>query len=335
MLTATEPVPFYFPLLSGRYEIKPGFHRLGHDLGNGRTDDNLFQVDRQFSEYRNAKQNARDENPAKYICYADYTDEHDRITNQFIIQRLCREHPDFFGLHPDANGQRLECRLTGDRLLFTTTGDFLECSSSFATGIHSCSNGFDALAMQVQEDLALVTINATENRLVAVHLSLPNHWDPRDKIGQDFIGVHGPVPGMARINARANQLLRACLDQGPFVRFAWGIATDTLLNHHPHPPPDMDSQQWQGRRFDRGNPQAWLRVERQCLWGLPSISAVLFTIRTYHYAIEELSVEQQCLLYQAVAGMEDEILAYKGLADSRPELLDWLRTLLKGHAVVD
>lgn len=332
MLSATYPVPFYFPLLSGRYEVKPGFYKLGYDFGNGRADENLFQVDRQFAEYRSAKQHARDENPAKYICYADYTSEHDRIINQFIIQRLCHDHPDYFRLQPDSNGQRLECRLTGESLLFTTDGDFLDRNSSTATGSHSYSNGFDALAMQVQEDLALVTINATENSLAAVHLCLPNHWDPREKVGTDFIQVHQPVPGMEKINQSSAKLLNSCLHQGPFVRFAWGLSSDTRLNHHPEPPPDTDPVEWQGRRFDRNHPAAWLRVERQTLTGLPDINGILFTIHTYHYALSELTQEHRNAIARAIRSMSTPSLAYKGLNEDFAELIDWLESAAGQHS---
>jgi len=326
MLSATYPVPFYFPLLSGRYEVKPGFYKLGYDFGNGRADENLFQVDRQFAEYRSAKQHARDENAAKYICYADYTSEHDRIINQFIIQRLRQDHPDYFRLQSDSNGQRLECRLTGESLLFTTDGDFLDCYSSTAAGSHPYSNGFDALAMQVQEDLALVTINATENSLAAVHLCLPNHWDPREKVGTDFIQVHQPVPGMEKINQSSGKLLNSCLHQGPFVRFAWGLSSDTRLNHHPEPPPNTDPVEWQGRRFDRNHPSAWLRVERQTLTGLPEINGILFTIHTYHYALSELTQEHRNAIARAIRSMSTPSLAYKGLNEDVAELIDWLES---------
>jgi len=326
MLIATYPVPFYFPPLSGRYEVKPGFYKLGYDFGNGRADANLFQVDRQFAEYHDAKQNARNENPDKYICYADYTSEHDRIINQFIIQRLCREHSDSFRLQTNTNGQRLECRLTGESLLFTADGDFLECSSSAVTGSHPYFNGFDALAMQVQEDLALVTINATENSLAAVHLCLPNHWDPREKVGTDFIQVHQPVPGMEKINQSSAKLLNSCLHQGPFVRFAWGLSTDERLNHHPEPPPGTDPLEWQGRRFDRKHPAVWLRVERQTLTGLPDINSILFTIHTYHYALSEMTQDHRNAIARAIRSMSIPSLAYKGLNEDCAELIDWLES---------
>ncbi|MGD8795862.1 MAG: DUF3445 domain-containing protein [Thiohalophilus sp.] len=329
MAIINGPVARYFPLDSGQYAIKPGFYRLGHDFGNGRVDNCLIQLDHQFNSYRQSKQSARGEDADKYICLTEEGEAMEPALNRFLLERLTVEYSNLFELQAEPSQHTLLCRATGEALIFDPGFKYLQTHNG--QGNTPYSSGLDALACQIQEDLALVQIEEDENRLCAIHLCQPNHWDPRDKIGRDFVGIHDPVPGMAKINARANQLLLACLDQGPYVRFAWGIATDTQLNHHPHPPTGVDSQLWRGRRFDRDKPQAWLRVERQCLWGLPSISAVVFTIRTYHYAIEQLSAKQQRLLYQAVAGMEEEVLAYKGLADSRPDLLEWLQSLYQDH----
>lgn len=325
MPIATEPVARYFPLSLGHYAITPGFYRLGHDFGNGHADACLFQIDREFAAYRQAKQTARHEDPGKYICLDDTGRALEPAVNRFMLTRLSQEHPHRFQLKQAAGQQGLTCKPNGERLTFDQDGRYLGCKNE--EGGAEYHGGLDALAMQVQEDLALIRIENGQNRLCAIHLCQPNHWDPREKIGVDFAGIHRPVPHMERINHRAAQLLQACLDQGPYVRFAWGIATDDRLNHHPVPPAGFKAVQWAGREFDPHNPAAWLRVERQVLYGLPAISAVLFTIRTYHYPLTELSRQQQALLQQAVAGMDQATLEYKGLAHIRQPLLDWLQAL--------
>ncbi|MDZ7661247.1 DUF3445 domain-containing protein [Thiohalophilus sp.] len=326
MSIVNEPVARYFPPSSGHYAIKPGFYRLGHDFGNGAADHRLFQLDRQFSHYRRAKQSARSEDLDKYLCFTDAGRTWEPMLNRFVIAQLCAEYPEQFHLQQTGDRQQLDCHLTGDSLVFAADGRYLDYRPGEQHTAPPYRSGLDALAMQIQEDLALVCLNGAENRLCAIHLCQPNHWDPREKIGGDFAGIHQPVPDMARINARAGQLLQTCLQQGPFVRFAWGIATDARLNHHPEPPPGIDHQQWQGRAFDPARPAAWLRVERQVLQALPQTPAVLFTIRTYHTPLTRLSVREQRLLYQAIAGMGPRHREYKGLADPAP-LLSWLHAL--------
>ncbi|TDY00445.1 heme-dependent oxidative N-demethylase family protein [Thiohalophilus thiocyanatoxydans] len=327
MSIVSEPVARYFPPSSGHYAIKPGFYRLGHDFGNGEADRRLFQLDRQFSHYRRAKQSARREDLDKYLCVTDAGRTLEPALNRFISARLCAEYPEHFRLQQTGERQRLECHLTGDALVFTADGRYLDCRPGERGTAPPYHSGLDALAMQVQEDLTLVCLNGTENRLCAIHLCQPNHWAPRDKIGRDFVGVHQPVPGMERINPKAAQLLQASLRQGPFVRFAWGITTDDRLNHHPEAPARWDREAWSGRAFDPASPAAWLRVERQTLYGLPQINAVLFGIRTYHYALTDLSPTQQRLLSQALASMSATSLRYKGLAGQYQDLQAWLRGL--------
>jgi len=328
MSIITEPVARYFPPSSGHYAIKPGFYRLGHDFGNGEADRRLFQLDRQFGHYRRAKQSARREDLDKYHCFTDAGRTLEPALNRFVIAQLCSEYPEHFHLQQTGNRQQLDCHLTGDSLAFAADGRYLDChhggEQHAALPYHS---GLDALAMQIQEDLALVCLNGTENRLCAIHLCQPNHWAPRDKIGRDFVGVHQPVPGMERINPKAAQLLQACLQQGPFMRFAWGIATDDRLNHHPDAPAHWAPEAWSGRDFDPADPAAWLRVERQTLYGLPQINSVLFGIRTYHYALTDLSRTQQRRLSQALATMPVTSLRYKGLARQYHALQDWLHKL--------
>ncbi len=85
---------------------------------------------------------------------------------------------------------------------------------------------------------------------------------------------------MEKITQRAVQLLNSLVNKGPFVRFAWGLATDRYLNHHPIAPEGKNTRFWEGRRFDPDNPELYLRVERQVTHGFPEIDAFMFTIRT-------------------------------------------------------
>jgi hypothetical protein len=99
---------------------------------------------------------------------------------------------------------------------------------------------FDALCCQVQEDIAVCQLNRNEDWLAAIHLCAPNHWAPQDKIGKPFNKVHAPVADMEKINASYRKMFDSLVHKGPFTRFAWGIATDTRLNHHPVAPPGAD-----------------------------------------------------------------------------------------------
>ena len=148
--------------------------------------------------------------------------------------------------------------------------------------------------------------------LAAIHLCAPNHWAAEDKVGKPFNVVHAPVPGMEKTMPHYFKMLQSVIQKGPFTRYAWGIATDNRLNHHPEAPPGINKQQWQGRAIDEHS-QLYIRTERQNLVGFPQVNAFMFTIRTYFYEVTQLNNNEKKALWSAVRGMSEEALAYKGL----------------------
>lgn len=322
------PLPArYFPLARGRYEVRPGLARLGTDFGNGSQDAQVFQLDRQFPEYRRQKLAARAEDLTKYHPPGtSLTSGSEAVVHEVIATRLAEEYPACFVLAPTPEGRVLCCRLTGERLRFGADWEWLGVEAA-RTPVPTYRSGLDALACQVQEDLALVEVDATgRDRLAAVHLCFPNHWAAQDKIGRDFVAVHAPVADIEPISRNAGKLIRALIEKGPFVRFAWGVASDTRLNHHPEAPPGEDPQRWRGRDFDPQDPRLYLRIERQTTLGLPGADGYLFTIRTYFLNGNEIGAHPQRnrALRDALASMSAASLAYKGLTTSRDAIVDWL-----------
>lgn len=326
MLTPLNQPAFYFPLQNGRYEIKPGLFPFATDLGNGACDSQLFQFDNTFSEYRNNKLVAANESRDKYICLPPPGISLFAI-NQFIVNSLCKQHPEYFVFDPRL--QQLDCKLTNEQLLFNP-GYKLNTEHSHLDSQATYLNSWDALAMQVQEDMAVMQIdNEGKTKLVALHLCAPNHWAAEDKINQDFLSIHENVPGMERINQRSREINLASLHKGPFVRFAWGLATDKRLNHHPLAPENIAREDWQGRSFTPSNPELYLRVERQTLTGFSADGLVLFTIRTYFYPVVQLSTQEKILLFNAIQTMTDEALLYKGLQQSKAAISTWLKKCIE------
>lgn len=315
---------FYFPLEKGQYQVTPGLHALGTDFSNNNADRLIFQLDDNFGHYRETKIAARTESLDKYYCSEQLDANKRSIINQFIFRQLCHENGDLFSSQHQDNQHCLSCRLTGETLVFDSHYE-LTATQPDTTGYE---DGLDALAMQVQEDLALVERTSDgQDRIVALHLCFPNHWAAQDKIGKSFLASHAPVPGMEKVNQRVEQLLNSLLNKGPYVRFAWGLATDTKLNHHPLAPEGIDTKLWRGRRFDPDKPELYLRVERQVIYGFPELDAFLFTIRTYFYDVAELkqSPEKRLALQSALQSMSDATLEYKGLTENKPLILDWLQ----------
>ena len=306
----TRPLPdppFYFPLRHGRYDIAPGLNRFGKNLaggGGGRDGDDadakVFQIDRTFHHFRAEKLASRAEQLDKYFCVADLSPATMMDVSVFIIERLLAEHP----------------------TLFRTTADGLYCALTNETlniGHGHVPRALDALACQIQEDLAIVSTSSQRGHwLTAAHVCFPNGWAPREKVGHSFAAVHEPVAGMADMNRRGEEFVNIMIGATDgLVRFAWGVTFDDRLNHHPDKPRTP---------FDPGNPRAFLRVERQTIWGFPTRGAALFTIRTYLYDVNDLRRDPATRdpLVAALLSMSAEARAYKGLAGSFDQLISWI-----------
>ena len=312
----------YFPFASGRYEVKAGFSPLHKDFGNGRVDALILQIDRGFHAYRDEKLAARAERLSKYYLTHELPDTHLHYVCDYLARLMAKEHAEHFSLTGEPQGQCLFCRLSGDRLWFDN--DFRLVRVDYGQPVDPpYIDGLDAIACQLQEDLALVNLQNETNCISALHLCFPNHWAAQDKIGKDFISAHAPVPGMAALNRSAQNLLQTMLAKGPFVRFAWGIGTDRRLNHHPEAPTGHDPESWRGRSLDDEKAAVFIRSERQTLTGLADINCCLFTIHTYFEDVRQLAGDTGLMsaLIAALQSMPRDSAHYKGLAPCYDGLL--------------
>lgn len=287
---------YYLPFLNGRYEVRAGLQPLDKQSDN-LQDNKIFQLDDNFSIYAKAKQQSC-LNLAEYYLW-EKTIPQDVIAcvNLRIAQQLCQEYPKKFQLQTDF---------------------FLGENTRIDLAAGEPSKVFHELAMLVQEDFTIMLKAEQGYRLVLVHVLLPNFWSPKEKFQSDFRQTHKPVPHMRQINQVSHNLLDHVLQQGPFVRFAWGLTADQQLNCHPQlaKPGNM-------RNIRLGSP-FYVRVERQVLWGIPEQNAVVFTIRTYHYDCLSLKNEHKKSLSSALLSMDKQVLEYKGLKFCLPLILEAL-----------
>jgi dimethylamine monooxygenase subunit A len=327
---ASENSTCYFPLENGRYEVKPGFIPLGKSLGDGEADKRVFQFDGNCPHYRHVKVLSRGERLSKYYQTYNYSDKVAGAIACLIINRLSQEYPQYFHCQPTDRGLSFHNQLTGETLYIDEDWRLQQVQNQGQPVAPPYTSTLDALATQVQEDITVMSYDPNgHNWLSAVHLCYPNYWSAEEKIGKDFITIHAPVAGIEKINRRASAIVNTMLLREPMVRFAWGLSTDTRLNHHPEPPPSVSAEDWNGRSFNPNNPKLFLRIERQVIWGLPEHNAVLFTIRTYFRDCRTIKKDPnlQLKLFSALQSMTPESLIYKGLAESRDSILAWLKEM--------
>jgi dimethylamine monooxygenase subunit A len=304
----------YLPFLNGQYSTAPGLTAMAK--ADDAWDRQVFQIDDLYGNFLGNKADCRKEDIYKYYLEFEATRDTLSLVNRYIVRRLTVEYPLLFIFNELNDRYTLENRRTGETIQWHE--DWFNIYHSVYVSL------FDALSCQVQEDLAICQLTGDRDWLAAIHLCAPNHWSPAEKIGGPFSAVHGVVPGMEKLNQAYFRMLETAVQKGPFFRFAWGIATDTRLNHHPVTPRGFDSVHWQGRRIGGDDGKFHLRVERQTINGLPACNAFLFTIRTYFYPIEELAAGEKKALLAALESMSPQSLEYKGLTDK----LDQLRYLM-------
>jgi len=295
----------YLPFLDGKYSTAPALVALAK--APNPIDQFIFQIDEQYSDYLDNKKRCRAEDPFKYFCTEKLDAETVVPMNQYMASQLAKEHPAIFTLKREDLNYVLTNANTGEEIIWKD--DWVSVQNT------SYMSLFDALCSQVQEDVSICRIEGDKDWLAAIHLSSANHWAPSEKIGRPFYSVHGIVPGMEKLNQNYFKMLLTAVTKGPYTRFAWGISTDTRLNHHPVPPPGVDPVYWQGRRVEHDSSHIYIRVEKQNIIGFAALNAFLFTILTFFYDIEDLTKEEKQALFLAVEGMSAESLEYKGLTD--------------------
>ena len=164
---------------------------------------------------------------------------------------------------------------------------------------------FEQLCMQIQEDVCVMQ----NDSLVIAHVCFPSWWNPLDKMGMSMSEIHGPVPGMDK--TKYEQIWKACLHKGPYLRHNWTLTDSSDLNQHP--------SRGIGKDFD--GEELYLRVERQVLVGLPKVDSVVFLIRTFVNKIDELNCCERAGIAIALNKMTDKELEYKGLTDKKESVI--------------
>jgi hypothetical protein len=184
----------------------------------------------------------------------------------------------------------------------------------------------DALVAGIQEDVAVVRLDGTRSGLCYLYVSLPSGWSPeavaRERVST-FGRLHAPLArdmgSEAVVGLRGEEWLRTLArSPEPHRRFTWGVQLDPGLDQHPERRPRVDV------------PTAvWLRVERQVAVGLPEHDAMLFLIRPYVIALDEVRAAGVLPdLVAAVRGMDVGESAYK-LQGRRDAVLSVLETALR------
>jgi hypothetical protein len=157
----------------------------------------------------------------------------------------------------------------------------------------------------LQEDMMLMAPGEPEYRLVGGVLCFPSRWLFAEKLGRPLTEIHRIVPRYGEdLSPRVNRLFAAIAVDRPLVRVNWGAhPTDAL--HQPL------GKTWARPAYPLTG-RFWLRTERQTLRRLPRTGAVAFGIKLTVTPFEELTDPQRAALAEALSGLTEDEIAYRG-----------------------
>ena len=161
---------------------------------------------------------------------------------------------------------------------------------------------FNYFMLNIQEDLCIFQRKEKNNWLALAHVAFPSRWNPSDRIGKNFNTIHDPVPSAENLIKHSDKIVDACINKGPFERWAWGLYPTYELNFHPEENKNI---------FDEETQNIFFRSERQCIIGFPDINAFMFTIRPFVSNIIDMTAEERQEIGNAVMGMNEEETIYK------------------------
>lgn len=182
------------------------------------------------------------------------------------------------------------------------------------------------IELAFEEDFAV--LDGTTGTLPWLCVCVPSHWAPEQKLGLDFMALHGPVADNAALLAASQQLVSLVTAGECWERFVWTISPSPRHDQHPirharTPWPIADDPKEFASR-------CWLRAERQTFFPVgQGTRQAVFAIRVMLQPLAE-AVRQSGeakRLRESLSSMSSAVLDYKNLTSARAPLLRWLETL--------
>lgn len=284
---------WYRPYQNGVYTVGPGLHPFGKDFGNGKAEQQFFQIDSEFERYIANKRAMSEMHGEKVLARRNATPAAAVAALGFVADRLRAEH--------------------GEQALPYKSSSL----PGLGAPVQEVFQALRDLSFVVQEDMVIVECPVdAQDRVTWLHVAAPNMWTPGEKVGESFAQVHGVVPGMASALDGGSKILRTVCAGQRYVRFVWGLVRDDRLTRLPGTRGELE--------FLDSLEDIFVRIERQVLVGLPGANALLFLIRTYLRSAATLPLEERYAIAAALGTMSSESRVYKGIGKAYQGLIDLL-----------
>ena len=239
---------------------------------------------------------------------------HTQAAQQEALQMLSNHLLQYFPLRYQAQEKGMPCDI--HNLKTEQSWDFADFAQA----------PLDLAARLVQEDLCLMLPNDQGYRLAAASVCFPLRWSLKEKLGQPLSQIHQRVPDYSQRLARpVNNMFDRLKENSPALRFNWSLVDSPEL----HLAQSKQITQLNPTiNADNAGASLWLRVEKQTLRRLPISRGIVFTIRTFVYALEKVTESPTIAaeLAQAVQSLQPEMQVYKNLLPFRQALMSYLES---------
>ena len=280
--------------------------------------DRLIEVDEQYCDEIALKRKLLAELPGYYYQAIPGHETAQWEVLELVLQNLVQFSPDQFTLRQTGNRWHWINYLLNEEIKFI-----------FGDSATLPLEPLDWVGRQVQEDLIFLADDDT--RLVAGQLCFANDWCLDEKMGLPFWQIHAPIVPIVEPMMQAAQKLMVRLPIGrPVWRANWSLKVSNQLDMTSRHAPTLKQlfiDQLPYLTPATIGDRLYLRVERQTLTRLPQSNAILFGIHTYQNLLdhEAANPERAKRMAQVFSTTPPGMLAYKGMVDYLPTLLQYLR----------
>jgi hypothetical protein len=194
------------------------------------------------------------------------------------------------------------------------------------------------ITRQTQGDFAVLDQRDDNLWMDAGMITTQADWSLDFNVGMNFFEWHAPVPKANEMGifVRALKFLLSIQQGTPARRLNWTMTVDPLLDTSPE-----NYSKW-GVTKTTMTPETvgerqHLRVELQTFFRLPRSNALVFPIRCYLIALEDLVTVPKWArrFHRVLQTLPDELATYKGFIDNKPMIVDYLSQFDDGKPTSD
>lgn len=309
---AIQRFPFPFDKDDYMYSVNMELHQSGPE---GSVFEKRFDVDEHYVAEMKDRAQVLAEDPLRCQSLPHMT-----LAGWDLLELImvCKseDYPDLFELHRDGNVWRWVNKPMGidDTFVFMD-----ESTLPFGP--------MEYITRQTQGDFAVLDQREDNLWMDAGMVTTQADWSLDFDIGMNFFEWHAPVPLAHEkgIFKRALKFLMNIQQGNPARRLNWTMTVNPRLDTSPE-----NYHKW-GPEKTTVTPETigrkqHLRVELQTFFRLPRSNALVFPIRCYLIALEDLVTVPKWgrRFHRVIRDLPDELADYKGFARNRAMIVDYL-----------